>query len=210
MHPRILVLAACVLLALPAGCSVLLAQPGQPASTTPSATTTSTAGPPSPTPAESTAAAFPTADGALDVSSFAGAHFANPSGKIWCALTPDWALCQFPPTMNTARVPDPSQVCPGTGLEVTGVSVIQKADYFCGAGGDALPQTNGLNVDWWRATGFGSVKRDHQRLAVLPEGRKLVLDDHLCVSEPAGVACVNTDSGRGFLLTRQGVSFLKA
>ncbi|MGB7963347.1 MAG: hypothetical protein WCF12_10380 [Propionicimonas sp.] len=108
-----------------------------------------------------------------------------------------------------AKVPKPSSVCPGAGLDVTGVSVGTTAEYFCSGGAEALPQTNGLNVDWWKSTGFGSVKYDGQKLAILPYGKKLLHSPFVCESAEAGISCGNIDSRKGFRVSSKGVEFLK-
>lgn len=158
----------------------------------------------------STAAALrvPDASGAIDVHSTNGAHFASPTGRIWCALSDEWALCHFPRGMDSSRVPPSSTVCPGAELDVTGVSVIDAADYFCSGGAEALPQTDGEYVAWWKTTGFPSVKYDGQRLAVLPYGRTLVAGDFVCLSEKVGVTCGNIATGKGFRVALAGVTFI--
>ena len=59
--------------------------------TTPSASPTSSG-----TAATPTAPAVPDATGATDVSSYDFSDFASPSGRIWCGLRSDLALCHFP------------------------------------------------------------------------------------------------------------------
>lgn len=165
---------------------------------------------PSPTPTPTpTGVAVPDPTDALDVSHYESAHFASPTGRIWCAIYPDWALCHFPRGMNMSEVPKPAKVCPGADLEVTGVSVEAKADYFCSGGAEALPQTNGMYVDWWRTSGFPSVKDDGQRLAVLPYGEKLARGRFVCLSERDGITCGNTETGSAFRVARAGVTLVK-
>ena len=178
--------------------------------------TTITPTPSVPTPSEtptstptSTRPTVPDPADALDVSHYDSAHFASPTGRIWCAIYSDWALCHFPRGMDMSKVPEPAKVCPGAGLDVTGVSVEVKADYFCSGGAEALPQTNGMYVDWWRTSGFGAVKYDGQRLAVLPYGEKVAKGRFVCLSEEAGVTCGNTETGAGFRVARAGVTLSK-
>jgi len=214
-HPLRLILVVAALTVL-AGCSLVVNLPGAttsaspvvPVATTPAATSPSL--PTSPTPTPTPSATFPTADGALDVGAFDSAHFASPTGRIWCALYEDWTLCHFPAGMDYSAVPKASKVCPGAELDVTGVSVQHDAEYFCSGGVEALPQTDGMYVDWWRSTGFGSVRYEGFKLAVLPYGQKLKKGDFLCQSEKSGITCVNLDSGRGFTVAKRGVTFLKA
>lgn len=161
---------------------------------------------PAPTP---TAGALPDATGALDVGGYESAHFASPTGAIWCALNDAFALCHFPRGMKMSKVPSASKVCPKTGLDVTGVSVEVKAQYFCSGGAEALPMTNGMNVDWWKTTGFPSVKYDGFKLATLPYGEKLVHGRFVCASQKSGVTCVNTDNGTGFTVSKAGVKLHK-
>lgn len=165
---------------------------------------------PSPTVTAPAKPTVPDSAGALDVSSYESAHFASPTGRIWCALAGDWALCHFPRDMNTSKVPKSSKVCPGAGLDVTGVSVGAKAaEYFCSGGAEALPQTDGTYTDWWRSTGYPKVKYEGQDMATLPYGSKLVHGRFLCLSEQAGVLCGNTTTGAGFRVSREGVTFIK-
>jgi len=154
------------------------------------------------------APAVPDANGALDVSSYESAHFASPTGRIWCALAKDSALCHFPRGMNTSTVPKPSKVCPGAGLDVSGVSVITQAEYFCSGGAEALPRTNKKYTDWWPSTGYPSVTYEKQKLATLPYGRKLVHGAFICLSEQSGITCGNTSTGAGFTIARAGVRFI--
>ena len=152
--------------------------------------------------------AVPDTTGALDVSSFESARFASPTGRIWCALSKDWALCHFPRDMNTSKVPKPSKVCPGAGLDVTGVSVTSKAGYICSGGAEALPQTKGEYTAWWRTTGYPAVTYEKQKLATLPYGRKLAHGAFICLSEQSGITCGNTSTGVGFTIARAGVRFI--
>lgn len=165
--------------------------------------------PSSATPSTPAKPTVPDAAGALDVSSYESAHFASPTGRIWCALAKDWTLCHFPRDMNRSLVPKPSKVCPGAGIDVTGVSVIKKADYFCSGGAEALPQTDGEYTNWWRSTGYPSVTYDKQKMATLPYGRKLVHGAYICLSEQSGITCGNTSTGAGFRISRAGVTFIK-
>ena len=173
--------------------------PTTPGTATPSATAS--------TPAKPT---VPDAAGALDVSTYDEAsHFASPTGRIWCALAGDWALCHFPRDMNMTKVPKPSKVCPGAGIDVTGVGITTKGvDYFCSGGAEALPQTNGGYTGWWKSTGYPSVTYEGQKMATLPYGRKLVHGELICLSEQTGITCGNTTTGRGFKISRAGVTFI--
>lgn len=202
-----------VLLTLLTGC-VSAAQQWTPGpiiteSVTPPPVTPGTASPSTTvtTPAKPT---VPDAAGAIDVSTYESAHFASPTGRIWCALAGDWALCHFPRDMNMSKVPKPSKVCPGAGIDVTGVGVTTKGvDYFCSGGAEALPQTNGSYTGWWKSTGYPSVNYDGQKMATLPYGRKLVHGELICLSEQSGITCGNTTTGEGFKISRAGVIFIK-
>ena len=171
-----------------------------PSSATPRATAT--------TSAPATRPTVPDTAGAIDVSDFESAHFASPTGRIWCALAKDWTLCHFPRNMNMSKVGKPSKVCPGAGIDVTGVSVIRKAEYFCSGGAEALPQTAGEYTAWWRSTGFPAVTFDGQKMATLPYGSKLVHGTYVCLSEQSGITCGSTATGDGFKVSRAGVSFI--
>lgn len=151
---------------------------------------------------------LPDASGALDANAYANADFASPSGRIWCSLDAGQALCHFPKGMDALTVPPPSEVCPGEELAVTGIAVQDVAAYFCSGGVEALPQTNGLRVGWWKGKGLPSVTYDKQKLAVLPYGKKLVKGDHVCVSDKAGVTCGNTATGKGFRVALAGVTLI--
>jgi hypothetical protein len=176
---------------------------------TPSPVTPGTASPSSP-PSTPAAPSVPDSAGALDVSTYESAHFASPTGRIWCALDGDWVLCHFPRDMNMSKVPKPSKVCPGAGIDVTGVSVTKDgADYFCSGGAEALPQTNGLYTAWWKPTGYPAVKYDGQKMATLPYGRKLVHGKLICLSEQSGITCGDMTTGIGFKISRAGVTFIE-
>ncbi len=165
----------------------------------------------SPTPTVTTPAkpTVPSAAGALDVSTYESAHFASPTGRIWCALADDWTLCHFPRDMNMGKVPKPSKVCPGAGIDVTGVGVTTKGvDYFCSGGAESLPQTSGEYTDWWKSTGYPAVTYDGQKMATLPYGRKLVHGELICSSEKSGMTCGNITTGAGFTISRAGVTFI--
>ena len=151
---------------------------------------------------------MPDTAGAIDVGDFESAHFASPTGRIWCALAKDSALCHFPRNMNMTKVPKPSKVCPGAGIDVTGVSVIKKSEYFCSGGAEVLPQSDGEYTEWWRPTGFPAVTYDGQKMATLPYGSKLLCGTYVCLSEQAGITCGNTATGAGFRIARAGVTFI--
>lgn len=162
-----------------------------------SATSTATASPTVPDPAA-----------AIDVSNFGGAHFASPSGRIWCAVADGWALCHFPKGMKMTKVPKPSKVCPDDGLDVTGISVDAKASFFCSGDPAAFPVVGDDSTKWWKKTGFPSVKYDGTKFAVLPYGQALKYDHFVCLSEKAGVTCANTETGAGFRVALAGVTLI--
>lgn len=164
-----------------------------------SSPTANTSGPP----------VVPDAAGAIDVSSFGGAHFASPTGRIWCAVADGWALCHFPNGMKMNKVPKPSKICPDDGLDVTGISVDAKASFFCSGDPAAFPVLGEDSTKWWRDTGFESVKYDGNKFAVLPYGQKLVYDHFICQSEKIGVTCANTETGAGFQVALAGVTLIE-
>lgn len=172
--------------------------------TTPSASPTSSG-----TAATPTAPAVPDATGATDVSSYDFSDFASPSGRIWCGLRSDLALCHFPYGMK-GKVPSSNTVCPGEGLDVTGVSVHAqgKAEYFCSGDPEAFPQTSSESVAWWKPAGYPSVKYNGFTLAVLPYGKKIANGSYVCISEKVGVTCGNTQTGKGFRVALAGVTFI--
>jgi len=210
MRARVLFVVALFALA---GCAtnqpVPSTSPSSP-SLSPSAPSSSTT--PTPSPAKATTSAkpqVPSPAGALDVAKYGQAHFASPSGRIWCAMDEDGALCHFPYGMNEATVPKPEVVCPGEHLDVTGVNVSDEVGYFCSGGIESLPQTYSEYVDWWRPTKWPSVKSDGWTVATLPYGKKLKLGDFLCASERTGIVCGNTATGQGFAVALAGVTLIE-
>lgn len=147
---------------------------------------------------------------ALDVSAYDFADFASPSGRIWCGLRADTALCHFPYGMDDAKVPKASKVCPGEHLDVTGVSVgtSGKATYFCSGDPEALPQVGTDSTAWWPSTGYPSVKSDSFTVAVLPYDKAVTHTPFTCLSTKAGVSCGNNVTGKGFTVARAGVTFI--
>lgn len=177
-------------------------------SASPSATPTSPK--PTPSPAKTTAKpVVPSAAGALNVTKYGQAHFASPTGRIWCAMDEDGVLCHFPKGMNMTKVPKSDVVCPGEGLDVTGVNVSDEVGYFCSGGVESLPQTNGEYVDWWKPTKWASVKYDGWTLATLPYGKTLKLGDFLCSSANTGIICGNSETGQGFAVAVAGVTLIE-
>lgn len=164
-----------------------------------------------PTPTQTETLSVPTTSKAINANRYDSAHFASPSGRIWCAVYADNALCHFPRGMDTAAVPPSDQVCPGEELDVTGVSVdaTNGAEYFCSGGVEALPRTNSDYVKWWKDAGnLPSVKYDGQKLAALPYGKKLRKGDYVCLSEKIGVTCGDVATGKGFRVALAGVTFI--
>lgn len=165
---------------------------------------------PSPTPTKTTAKPrVPSAAGALNVTTYGQAHFASPTGRIWCAMDEDGVLCHFPKGMNMTKVPTSDEICPGEGLDVTGVNASDEVGYFCSGGVESLPQTNGEYVDWWKSTTWASVTYDGWTLATLPYGKKLRLGDFLCASANTGVTCGNSATGQGFVVALAGVTLIE-
>lgn len=207
MLRRLLVVFGCVLLA---GCQTG-AVPTRVTTVTVSASASGSADPapsesPSGTPSPSPSASAPSPQvGARDVSAFPIADFASPSGRIWCGLHGDKALCHFPFEF-AGSVPANDDVCPGAGIDVAGVEVSSVgSDYFCSGDPLAHPTAGSSQVRWHRGTGFGTVSYESQRLAVLPYGRSLRHGRYACRSERNGVTCVDVRTGRGFRVARAGV-----
>jgi hypothetical protein len=198
-----------ILLCLTPGCASAAAQQWTPGPIITEYATPSLPGPnPVATPVKAAKPTVPNPVGAMDVSAFHGAHFASPTGRIWCAMDAESALCHFPAGMKLARVPKPAKVCPGEDLDVTGVSVAAEAGYFCSGGVEAVPQTDSEYVAWWKPTGFPAVTYQGQSLATLPYGSKLIHGSFVCLSEEAGVTCGNAETGAGFTVSRAGVTFI--
>jgi hypothetical protein len=177
-----------------------------PTPATPTAATTPTAG----ATASGTAATMPDPAAALDVSAHDFADFASPTGRIWCGVHADTALCHFPSGMDSSKVPTSSKVCPGEHLDVTGVSVgtSGRASYFCSGDPEALPQVGSETTAWWTSTGFPSVAYDGFTLAVLPYDKAIAHAPFACLSARAGVTCANTVTGKGFTVARAGVTLI--
>lgn len=152
----------------------------------------------------------PGRSGALDVDQYGGAQFSSPSGRIWCAMDADSAVCGFPDGMDTTLVPKADEVCPGQGAEVIKVSLGNRgqARYACGAEPAASPSIDTAATAWWIDTGYPSVATPSGEFAVLPYGKKLVAGSFVCFSENTGVTCGNTVSGKGFKVSRAGVLFI--
>ena len=181
---------------------------------TPSASTGPSSASPTPSPVKTTAKppakpTVPNASGAVNVTSFGQAHFASPTGRIWCAMDEDGTLCHFPRGMKMTKVPTSDEVCPGEGLDVTGVNVSDEVGYFCSGGVESLPQTDGDYTEWWRSRGWPSVNYDGWTLATLPYGKKLRLGDFVCESQNVGITCGNPMTGQGFRVALAGVSLIE-
>lgn len=186
--------------------SATVAVPATPSAGSPSAPPPSASrpGPDQPGPP---ATSEPPAAGAIDVSRHAAADFASPSGRIWCGLHADVALCHFPFGNYQGTIPDSEEVCPGVGLDVTGVEVTATGSrYFCSGDPSAWPVKGSKQVGWQKGTGFPFVTFDGQTLATLPYGRALSHGDYLCASETNGVTCTNTGTRHGFRVARAGVT----
>lgn len=208
---------AATLLVLLTGCTFPAAVPTavSPVTTAPPATSasapsgpTSSVAPPSSIPPSqlATPPGVPNPAGAIDVSGGL-ASFASPSGRIWCATDGQAAWCHFPKGM-TATVPASEEVCPGEGLDVTGVTVeAAEAKYFCSGDPTAFPVKGQASVAWHDATDFPWVKYDGFKLAVLPYGQKVVSGSFVCASEKNGVTCANTATAHGFRIALAGPVF---
>lgn len=220
---RIPALSVALVLLLGAGCAQDPSVDPAVLPSVPPATASAEPGPSSPSPVSPSASPTPTGPsvpgtaGALDVSATVAdagfASFASPSGKIWCALYEEDALCHFP-FDYAGKIPNSKKVCPELSeLDVTGVAVsADGADYFCSGDPGSLPQVedsdSAASTRWWPATGWPSVKLDGQKLATLPYGKSLVAGDYVCASARDGVTCANTATGKGFRMARAGVAFI--
>lgn len=153
---------------------------------------------------------IPGTAGAMDLDRYGSAQFSSPSGRIWCDISADSAACGFPDGMDMAAVPKAKDTCASQDLEVLAVSVGTKgsAGYACGAEPVATPLVDSVTTTWWTDTGYPSVETQSGELAVLPYGKKVTLGSFVCFSENTGVTCGNTDSGKGFKVSRAGVLFI--
>ena len=152
---------------------------------------------------------------ALDVSKTVAkagfASFASPSGKIWCAIYADYALCHFP-TDYAGTIPSSKKVCPDdVELDVTGVMVDRKTvNYFCSGDPEANPALEDsdsvASTGWWKATGWPSVELDGRKLATLPYGKALARGQFVCASATTGVTCANTEIRKAFEMSRSGAT----
>jgi len=191
------VLAGCV-----AGPSATVTVTVPPSPSAPDPTSPSPAAPASTSPA---APSVPPSAGARDVSGFHVVDFASPSGRIWCGMRADLTLCHFP-FGYTGEVPDSEEVCPGEGLDVTGVSLTSEGPgYFCSGDPQAMPDRGTPQVAWRRGTGFPFVSFDGHSLATLPYGESLRYLTVICSSEPSGISCGDDSTGRGFRVARADV-----
>lgn len=144
---------------------------------------------------------------ALDVSAWPKADFASPSGRLWCGLTADSALCHFPRGF-WGRIPTGAEICPKEGLDVTGVAVTASGTaYFCSGDPSAFPVRGQDSVAWHGSTGYPFVAYDGFTLAVLPYGRTLRHGDYVCASAENGVTCADRATGHGFRIALAGVDF---
>jgi len=144
--------------------------------------------------------------GAIDVSAYPNSAFASPSGAIWCSVAKNMALCHFPAGFK-GKVPTSKQTCPQEMLDVTGITVTKKVQYFCSGDPTAFPslQNAGGDIDWFKVSGFPTVKYSGFTLATLPYGQKLVDGNFICLSESSGITCANTVLGIGFKMAKAGV-----
>jgi hypothetical protein len=205
-----LLLAATAAALVTAGCAITPptlppVSASAPSVSTSALATPSQASPPSP----SAAPSVPNATGALNVTSYEVSMFASPSGAIWCAIQGDSAWCHFPSNFQ-GTVPSTKKVCPEQHLDVTGVSVTKKVEYFCSGDPTAFPafSNGGDGLEWFAASGFPTVKYSGFTLATLPYGHKLVDGSFVCLSEKSGVTCGNTATGIGFTMAKAGVTFI--
>ena len=214
---------AVALLVVLGGCARVLPPESQegpqhpPMSSAPSGTPTATASVSASAPRSPlTYPSAPDPSSALDVSKTVAkaglASFASPSGRIWCALYRDHALCHFP-FDYTGKIPKSSKVCPDDKeLDVTGVMVDAKhAAYFCSGDPEADPALENTDsassTSWWKATGWPSVELDGQKLATVPSGKALVAGDFVCSSTTGDVTCGDSTTGAVFRISRIGVEW---
>lgn len=199
-------------LALAAGLSACTAAPAPTATVTATVTVTASALPTAPGPsateapspsASPTGPAVPTGD-ALDVSAWAKDDFTSPSGRIWCALTAENALCHFPQGYR-GTIPSGAEVCPDEGLDVTGVVVdVAGTRFFCSGDPTAYPVRGQSAVLWHQPTGYPFVTYEELVLAVLPYGKALRHGTYVCASAETGVTCGNRGTGHGFSMKLAG------
>lgn len=177
-------------------------------------TTTPTSATPSVAPSASTPAA-PTPSGgasvpslpALDVAAWDVSDFASQSGRIWCGLTSDRALCHFPRGFRGV-IPSGEEICPDEGLDVTGIVVTDaEPRYFCSGDPSAFPVKGREQVAWHVGTGYPFVSYDGYTLAVLPYGKAIRNGHYICASAVTGVTCANRAIGHGFRIAQAGVTF---
>lgn len=217
MHSKSMTAAFVLLAALPlAGCGAAPATsvsasaatfpgvtptiPGATAKPSEDASATPTTAPPNAKPT------VPSTEGAIDVGG-QNAAFASPSGRIWCAVDGTAAWCHFPAGMK-GKIPSGEQICPGAGLDVTGVNVTKdKPAYFCSGDPTAYPVEGTDQVTWHAATGFPTVTFDSLTLAVLPYGQKVINGAYVCASESNGVTCANITTKKGFRISLSGPVF---
>ncbi len=162
-------------------------------------------------PASPTAVApkVPATTGALDVTAYDVSMFASPSGSIWCAVQGGAAWCHFPSDFK-GKIPTSKEICPDEMLDVTGVTVGTKVEYFCSGDPTAFPDLKnaGSGLEWFKGTGFPTVKKNGFTLATLPYGKKLADGTFVCLSETTGVTCGDSKTGIGFKMAKAGVTII--
>lgn len=177
--------------------STSVVAPSASASVTPSALVTPSAAP-----------TVPVATGALDVSTWKVSMFASPSGKIWCAIQKDAAWCHFPSDFK-GKIPSSKKICPKEQLDVTGVAVGKKVEYFCSGDPTAYPAVDSdYGLEWFAGSGYPTVKYSGLVLATLPYQEKLADGSFVCLSQTTGVTCGDMNTGLGFTMARAGVTFI--
>jgi len=133
--------------------------------------------------------------------------FASQSGRIWCGLTSDRALCHFPRGFRGV-IPSGEEICPDEGLDVTGIVVTDaEPRYFCSGDPSAFPVKGREQVAWHVGTGYPFVSYDGYTLAVLPYGKAIRNGHYICASAVTGVTCANRATGHGFRIAQAGVTF---
>lgn len=159
-------------------------------------------------PTPSAVPTVPPATGALDVSTWKVSMFASPSGKIWCAIQKDAAWCHFPSDFK-GKIPSSKKICPKEQLDVTGVAVGKKVEYFCSGDPTAYPAVDSdYGLEWFASSGYPTVKYSGLVLATLPYQEKLADGSFVCLSQTTGVTCGDMNTGLGFTMARAGVTFI--
>ena len=155
----------------------------EPMAVTTTSSTTTTAAPTTTTTSATSTSSTTTSSTSTTAGTEAMAYFASPSSNIRCALHPDWGVRCDIDDMSWTPPPQPADCDLDWGNVLT---VGDEAAFGCV--GD---------------TPFGG-----RPLDALPYGSSVERGPYRCESARTGVTCRNTDTGAGFVLSRERYELL--